>query len=114
MPSFAVTTKSNGSTNEKNAFPAIHAASIAARYSEGDLFQISFRSEQATSESICTIPNCPNRATTRCNAVQPMRQMILLARFKFREATSLYGLSDRNLLAESAGAGLALNIYDST
>jgi Tautomerase enzyme len=40
MPLFTVTMKSNGSTNEKDRLSrAIHAASIAAGYPEGDLFQ---------------------------------------------------------------------------
>jgi hypothetical protein len=41
MPLFTVTMKSNGSTNEKDRLSrAIHAASIAAGYPEGDLFQL--------------------------------------------------------------------------
>jgi Tautomerase enzyme len=40
MPLFTVTMKSNGSTYEKDRLSrAIHAASIAAGYSENDLFQ---------------------------------------------------------------------------
>src|SRR5580700_3440659 len=40
MPLFPVTMKSNGSTSEKDRLSrAIHAASIAAGYSENDLFQ---------------------------------------------------------------------------
>jgi hypothetical protein len=40
MPSFTVTMRSNGSTNEKGRFPrAIHAASIAVGYLEDDPFQ---------------------------------------------------------------------------
>jgi hypothetical protein len=40
MPLFTVTMKSNGSTNQKDRLSrAIHAASIAAGYPEGDLFQ---------------------------------------------------------------------------
>jgi hypothetical protein len=40
MPLFTVTMKSNRSTNEKDRLSrAIHAASIAAGYSEDDLFQ---------------------------------------------------------------------------
>jgi hypothetical protein len=40
LPLFTVTMKSNGSTNQKDRLSrAIHAASIAAGYPEGDLFQ---------------------------------------------------------------------------
>jgi hypothetical protein len=67
MPLFTVTMKSKRSTSEKDRLSrAIHAASIAAGYPEDDLFNVSFRCDQATSGLICTIPHYPSRAPTRC------------------------------------------------